>query len=116
MSNRAAEAFLQPHNPRAVTSPATILLVDDDALIAASTVGLLEDLGHRVVEAHSGREAIAILEGGLKPDLVITDHAMPGMTGVDLALTIRTRDPTIPVLLATGYAEPPPELSIEFLD
>jgi signal transduction histidine kinase len=113
VANRAAEAFSQSHKPLTVTSPATILLVDDDALIAASTAGLLEDLGHRVVEAHSGKEAIAFLEGGLKPDLVITDHAMPGMTGVDLALTLRARDPKIPILLATGYAEPPRDVPIE---
>lgn len=113
VASRPAEAFSQSHKPLTVTFPATILLVDDDALIAASTVGLLQDLGHRVVEAHSGKEAIAILEGGLKPDLVITDHAMPGMTGVDLALALRARDPKMPILLATGYAETPQELQIE---
>jgi signal transduction histidine kinase len=109
----AAETFVPLQTPQAVTAPATILLVDDDALIAASTVALLEDLGHRVVEAHSGKEALAIIQDGLSPDLVITDHAMPGMTGVDLALTLRGRDPTLPILLATGYAELQGELLIE---
>ena len=60
---------------------ATILLVDDDFLIAASTVALLEDLGHKVVEANSGAEALEALANGLRPDLVITDHAMPGIDG-----------------------------------
>jgi signal transduction histidine kinase len=87
------------------TAAATILLVDDDALIAASTAALLEDLGHRVIEVRSGPEALAVVEGGLRPDLVITDHAMPGMTGVDLAVALRERDPDLPILLATGYAE-----------
>ena len=80
-------------------------LVDDDALIAASTLALLEDLGHKVVEASSGREALKLLEGGLHPDLIITDHAMPGMTGIEFAVRVRTRKPDIPIVLATGYAE-----------
>jgi CheY-like chemotaxis protein len=84
---------------------ATILLVDDDALIAASTAAMLEDLGHRVFEAHSGKDALALLEEGLQPDLVITDYAMPGMTGGDLALILRQHHPKLPILLATGYAE-----------
>jgi Response regulator receiver domain/Histidine kinase-, DNA gyrase B-, and HSP90-like ATPase len=95
---RTAVAALQPGN----TAPATILLVDDDALIASSTAALLEDLGHKVVEANSGREALDLLEGGLQPDLIITDHAMPGMTGLDLAVRARSRKPDIPILLATG--------------
>jgi signal transduction histidine kinase len=88
-----------------IVPPATILLVDDDALIAASTLALLEDLGHKVVEASSGREALKLLDGGLQPDLIITDHAMPGMTGIELAVRVRSRKPELPILLATGFAE-----------
>jgi signal transduction histidine kinase len=113
VADRAAEAFAQPEATQAITAPATILLIDDDSLIAASTVALLEDLGHRVVEAHSGKEAIAILKNGLKPDLVITDHAMPGMTGLDLAVRLRVSDPKLPILLATGYAELQGQLPLE---
>jgi CheY-like chemotaxis protein len=92
--------------PAGTTTPAaTILLVDDDALITASTAALLEDLGHRVIEARSGPEALAAIQGGVCPDLVITDHAMPGMTGVDLAVALRERDSKLPILLATGYAD-----------
>jgi signal transduction histidine kinase/CheY-like chemotaxis protein len=105
VADRAVDTIAQLHIPHTLTSSATILLVDDDALIAASTAALLEDLGHRVVEAHSGKEALAILEEGLNPDLVVTDYAMPGMTGLDLALTLRVRDPELPILLATGYAD-----------
>jgi signal transduction histidine kinase len=90
---------------QAAASPATILLVDDDALIAASTTAMLEDLGHRVFEVHSGKEALAMLREGLSPDLVITDYAMPGMTGADLALVLRRQYPELSILLATGYAE-----------
>jgi signal transduction histidine kinase len=104
-ANRPAATSVQSHTIPSVMRPATILLVDDDALIAASTVAMLEDLGHRVVEAHSGREALAVLDGGLKPDIIITDHAMPGMSGMDLVMELRLRDPDLPILLATGYAE-----------
>jgi signal transduction histidine kinase len=90
---------------QAAASPATILLVDDDALIAASTTAMLEDLGHRVFEVHSGKEALAVLGEGLSPDLVITDYAMPGMTGADLALILRRQYPELSILMATGYAE-----------
>jgi len=78
---------------------------DDDLLIAGSTVDLLEDLGHQVVEAHSATEALQLLEGGLAADLLITDHAMPGMTGIELAREVRRQYPRLPILLATGFAE-----------
>ena len=86
-------------------APATVLLVDDDALIANSTAALLEDLGHRVAEAHSGEEALVLMQDGLAPDIVVTDYAMPGMTGMDLAVALRKQHPKLPILLATGYAE-----------
>jgi len=89
------------------------LLVDDDILIAASTAALLEDLGHQVVETHSAKEALAVMQEGLNPDLVITDHAMPGMTGLDLAVSLRMHDPQLPILLASGYADLQGELPIE---
>ena len=84
---------------------ATILVVDDDPLIAMSTVDMLEDLGHRVIEAHSGRRALEIIDGGQKLDLVITDQAMPGMTGMELAKIVRQKRPGLAILLATGYAD-----------
>ncbi|MET3844060.1 signal transduction histidine kinase/CheY-like chemotaxis protein [Bradyrhizobium sp. OAE829] len=93
-----------PVTPKRSAS-ARILFVDDDPLIAASTVSLLEDLGHDVIEAHSAPEALRLLERGLVPDLLITDHAMPGMTGSELALEVRRRHSRLPILLATGFAE-----------
>jgi signal transduction histidine kinase len=84
---------------------ARILFVDDDLLIAGSTVALLEDLGHEVVEVHSALEALQLLERGLRTDLLITDHAMPGMTGLELAREVRRQRPHLPILLATGFAE-----------
>ena len=84
-----------------------VLAVDDDALVLMNTAAMLEDLGHQVTEAYSGPQALKEMEqGGF--DLVITDHAMPQMTGAQLAREIRTRWPDLPVVLATGYAELPP--------
>ena len=68
---------------------------------------MLEDLGYRVIEAHSGRRALDILQSSVDVDLLITDQAMPGMTGLELIRQVRTLRPTLPILLATGYAEVP---------
>jgi signal transduction histidine kinase/CheY-like chemotaxis protein len=84
-----------------------VLFVDDDFLIRLSTASLLEDLGHTVIKAASGAEALEILGRGQKIDVLITDYAMPGMTGVQLAEAARTLLPRLPILLATGYADLP---------
>jgi signal transduction histidine kinase len=102
----AVAARKQHHVATPTTAQARILLVDDDPLIAGSTVSMLEDLGHQVTEAHSAAEALQLLKGGLATDLLITDHAMPGMTGMELAGEVRHRHPDLPILLATGFAEP----------
>jgi len=85
----------------------TVLVVDDDALIAMSTVDMLEDLGHDVIEAHSGERALEILRDRRNIDLLVTDYSMPRMNGVQLAAAARELRPDLPVLLATGYAELP---------
>jgi CheY-like chemotaxis protein len=85
----------------------TVLAVDDDGLVLMNTVLMLEDLGHEATQAQSGKEALEILRSGFLPDIVISDHAMPGMTGSELAMTIAAEYPNIPVVLATGYAELP---------
>jgi CheY-like chemotaxis protein/anti-sigma regulatory factor (Ser/Thr protein kinase) len=84
-----------------------ILVVDDDALIAMNTVDMVEDLGHTVLEAYSGKQALEILNSGVEVDALITDYAMPGMTGVELAHKARELRPNLPILLATGYADLP---------
>jgi CheY-like chemotaxis protein len=83
----------------------TILAVDDDALVLMNTVAMLEDLGHSVFEAYSGKEALEILRQQDSIDLVITDQAMPQMSGTQLAKIIKQERPNIAVLLATGYAD-----------
>jgi len=84
-----------------------ILAVDDDALVLMNTGAMLEEFGHEVFEATSGRQALDILRREAV-DLVITDQAMPHMTGMQLAETIGAEWPHLPVIIATGYAELPP--------
>jgi PAS domain S-box-containing protein len=92
----------------------TVLVVDDDALVAMSTVDMLEDLGHDVIEANSGDRALEILREGQAVDILVTDYAMPRMNGAQLASAARQIRPELPVLLATGYAELPagPDLGL----
>lgn len=82
-----------------------VLVVDDDSLVLTSTCLLLEDLGHRVSVADSGAQALRLIESQQHFDLVITDMAMPQMNGAQLAQAIRILMPTLPIILATGYAE-----------
>ncbi|MGZ8281659.1 MAG: ATP-binding protein [Allosphingosinicella sp.] len=101
--------------PPAVCEPHTgvALVVDDHALVRASTSEMLADLGYRVVEARSGEEAAEMFARGFNADLLVTDHVMPGMSGADLALIVRVRQPGLPVLIVSGYSDPngvPPEL------
>jgi PAS domain S-box-containing protein len=97
----------------ATAGPKRILLVDDDALIAMSSADMLADLGHEVVEAYSGKEALELLDGGATFDLLITDYSMPGMTGAELAQAVRERVPGLPILLASGYADLPSGVEID---
>jgi signal transduction histidine kinase len=87
--------------------PCQVLLVEDDAEVTTATVAMLEQLGHRVLVASSGVTALEVLERAQPVDLVITDHAMPGMTGWELANRIRASRPGLPIILATGYADVP---------
>jgi signal transduction histidine kinase len=84
-----------------------VLIVDDDTLVMTGISAMIEDLGHTPIEAHSGAEAVAKLASGIEIDVVLTDHAMPAMTGLQLARHIHESYPQIPVILATGYAEIP---------
>ena len=101
--------------PARTRSSARILVVDDDPLIADSTVDMLEDLGHTVVQANSAKQALEMLDNGKGFDLLMTDQAMPGMTGIELVGIVRRKQPDLPVLLATGYADLPTGPSVEKL-
>lgn len=83
-----------------------ILLVDDDPLVIEGTRAMLEELGHcPAAVAASAEEALAILHKDAAFDLLLTDHLMPGMSGVQLAARVHAIYPALPILLASGYAE-----------
>jgi CheY-like chemotaxis protein len=90
-----------------------VLAVDDDALIQMNTVAMLEELGPRVLEASNGAAALEIGRQNPAIDVVLTDFAMPRMTGRDLAIAIAREKPGLPVILATGFAELPPGESFD---
>ena len=92
--------------PSASTAkPLRVLAVDDDSLVLTNTSSMLEELGHAVLQAVSGEAALALLSQNASVDLVITDQAMPDMSGLQLIDALRQRHPGLPMILATGYLE-----------
>jgi PAS domain S-box-containing protein len=103
-----AQAVEVPTAPARIASRAnlgTALLVDDEESVRMTTADMLLDLGYEIVEAGSGDEALRLIEQGLRPDLLVTDHLMPGLKGDELAREVRSRHPTLPILIIAGYAE-----------
>ncbi len=84
-----------------------IVNVDDDPLVAFNTLAMLQELGHTVFSASSAAEALTLIREMGDIDLLITDHAMPGMTGSELAEAVRRDWPDLPIIIATGYVELP---------
>jgi len=93
----------------------TIMLVDDHPEVRSTTAAVIADLGHRVMEAANGHEALkALSEADCQCDLLITDYAMPNLSGTEFLRKARKLCPNVPALIITGYAEPgaisdPPE-------
>ncbi|AUW60599.1 sensor histidine kinase (plasmid) [Sphingobium sp. SCG-1] len=108
-TGQAHDREQQPSASLPALESRAILVVDDDPLVLANTVAMLEDLGHRVAPAISGPDAIQQLDHGLEVDLVLTDQMMPQMTGVQLAGALIKRRPSLPVLLVSGYVEFAPD-------
>jgi signal transduction histidine kinase len=99
----------EPRQRRRSAQPSSfqVLLVEDDEMVAAGTLAMIEDLGHTVIEANSAKVALEILEANSEIDIVVTDHAMPGMSGSELARRVRDTWPELPIVLVTGYADLP---------
>jgi len=92
---------------RRINLPLNVLLVDDDQPVRQATAEMLREFGCTVLEANGGEEALQVLQG---PDsqslgLLIVDYAMPGLTGLQVAVAARNMGFRLPVLLVTGYAE-----------
>jgi len=100
----ASPATEAPEAVASVPSQTTALLVDDEELVRLTTADMLADLGYHVIEAASAEQAIAILDGGQRFDVLVTDHLMPGMTGTDLVEIVKARLPGTPCLIVSGYS------------
>ena len=87
------------------TRPRRLLLVEDDAEVRAVVAAQLEADGHSVVVQDSATRAVALLEAGERFDMVLTDYAMPDLSGIEVAARVRSCCPETPVLLITGFAE-----------
>jgi DNA-binding response OmpR family regulator len=94
--------------------PATLLLIDDNAVQAATRQTILKRAGYFVIAALNPSRALEQIQGGEFPaeiGLVITDHVMPGMNGADFVRALRVTNPTVPVLVISGLAEAEDEYS-----
>ena len=87
-------------------NPVRLLLVDDHHEVRGTTAAVLEELGHVVTEAANGAEALAALKAGESDwDLLISDYAMPELSGTELMDELRKVHPRLPCIIITGYAE-----------
>lgn len=88
--------------------PATLLLIDDNAVQAATRQTILKRAGHFVIAALNPARALEQIQAGEFPaeiQLVITDHLMPGMSGADFVRALRKTHPKLPVLVISGLPE-----------
>jgi PAS domain S-box-containing protein len=103
--DQAPDEVLRPSSSSVKRASGVALLVDDEALVRASTADMLWDLGYDVVEASSGEEALRLMQESRHFDILVTDHLMPGLSGTDLARVVRASWPGTSVLLVSGYGE-----------
>ncbi|MDD0843803.1 PAS domain S-box protein [Pseudomonas sp. Gutcm_11s] len=108
--NEGAEPDDVPQAPR----PALVLLVDDEEIVRRTTALQLQDLGYLVSEAASAAAALQMLDDGLVPDVLVTDHIMPEKSGIQLAHELRQRMPGLPILVTTGYSNLSPAQMHDF--
>ncbi|MCC2975666.1 PAS domain S-box protein [Sphingomonas sp. PL-96] len=95
--------------PPTATAPPSgggcVLLVEDNQLVGEFAAHLIGDLGYGNMWVPSGQEALAMIEAEPKKfDIVFTDVVMPGISGIELAETLRSRFPELPVVLTSGYS------------
>jgi PAS domain S-box-containing protein len=105
-SEAAATVRPRPATVTPLAKDESILLVEDDAEVRIMLERLLSELGYRVTAATDGRSALALLEKGLVPDLLVTDVVLPeGPSGFELADLARTRVPALKLLFTSGYSQ-----------
>jgi CheY-like chemotaxis protein len=103
--NQEGPTGANPEPVPATTTGFTILLVDDDELIQSAVAAQLEVMGHHTDLAGTGEAAMALVDQGLRPDLVILDMNMPGWGGAITLPKLRQALPDVPILLSTGRAD-----------
>jgi CheY-like chemotaxis protein len=91
---------LHPHS-----TPLRILVVDDEPSVRLVLSDFLREEGHEITTASNGTEALETFHQA-KWDMVLTDRAMPGMTGDELAAAVKESDPHMPVVMITGNVDP----------
>jgi len=103
-----APVSLATNDPGSTTSighRGTVLLVDDEDFVRISAADMLEEIGFDVVEASNGEAALASLDSIADLKLVVTDHLMPGLDGVELVRRVQLLRPNLPCLIISGYAD-----------
>ncbi|HUI97290.1 MAG TPA: ATP-binding protein [Xanthobacteraceae bacterium] len=94
---------------------ATILVVEDDSEVRGTSIAMVQDLGHHVLIARTGVEALALVTAGQPIDVLLTDLVMPGgMSGVELALLAAAAAPALKIVITTGYPGHPDLLRSQF--
>lgn len=87
-------------------SRAAVFVVEDQEDVREVIAAHLDALGHQVVQSASGQAALELLDGHRAGvDVLLTDYAMPGMSGVELAEAVRAMHPDLPIIITTGYAD-----------
>ena len=87
-----------------VTARKVVLVVEDEPLMLGLLTYILGSENYELIAADRPHKALALVDGGLKPDLLITDLVMPEMTGVELSQRMRAVIPALPVLFETGHS------------
>jgi len=87
-----------------MTAEACVLVVEDEDVIRRILVTVLQELGHKVLEAKDGEEATTIIAANHQIDVLITDKNLPGMNGLELMRLMRARQPDTQLMMVTGYA------------
>jgi signal transduction histidine kinase/CheY-like chemotaxis protein len=104
-----AAMSVQPQlaDPTASQAPqfGRLLVVDDDRDVIATMGAFLEAAGFQIVRAHSGDEALALMNGDDRFDAIVTDYAMPGLNGMDLISEVRRLRADLPAILVSGFID-----------
>ena len=101
---RASAEIVPLVPPAPPPSGRPVLLVEDDPRVRISTAGALEELGYTVTACECGADALTALAVDPTITVMVSDVVMPGMTGPELAATVRERHPQVAILFVTGYA------------